>query len=503
MRWRTRKVLLVWAAGFLPGLVWGAAFAQAADFQKIIGQYAPACYITGEVPTVAFSLNRWFATGTPPVVTAWDFVYDSQWRLVGLKAEATADGKTVVTQVYDGEYNTYGWESGFKENRVYSQTGNTWHIKISNTVYDIYGKVYDFDCEATKSTPTPTPTSTPTPGPPTSTPTATPTATRTPTATPTPLPTSTPTPTATPTPGIEVLSPNGGEAWERDASHHITWKSTGTVGDNVQILLLGPGPLLTIASTAPNTGQYDWDVADDMELGEHYTIWVSSLDQPSYVDVSDADFSIVRPSAFVLISPNGGETILPGTKYQIKWLWTGNPGPYVKINLFRSGTWVDPAIAVKALNSGQYCWEVPSTLQAGSTYRVRVVSTTNTDRKDESDKPFTILGGDALQVAAPNGGETIRAGADYPIQWAWIGSPGPSVRIDVYKGGLLLQNIAASEANDGVCYWSVPSGFPAGLDYAIKITSTTNPTCADFSDNVFAIQENDASAQPSSWARLK
>ncbi len=56
-----------------------------------------------------------------------------------------------------------------------------------------------------------------------------------PSPTPTILPTPTTSPSPSPSPTITVLSPNGGEQWEIEKTHDITWKATGV--DKVKIYL--------------------------------------------------------------------------------------------------------------------------------------------------------------------------------------------------------------------------------------------------------------------------
>ena len=55
---------------------------------------------------------------------------------------------------------------------------------------------------------------------------------------------------------IKVLSPNGGETWEKGEPYTIRWTSKGVKG-NVKIMLkkIG-GPWYTIAESVPNTGSY-------------------------------------------------------------------------------------------------------------------------------------------------------------------------------------------------------------------------------------------------------
>jgi len=87
-------------------------------------------------------------------------------------------------------------------------------------------------------------------------------------------------------------------------------------------------------------------------------------------------------------TPNGGQKWETGKKYAIKWV-KGNAGGTVKIQLLKSGKhhkW----IAKKTKNDGKYTWKIPTTVDSGSAYKVKIVSVKNKRVFDKSNKNFTI-----------------------------------------------------------------------------------------------------------------
>jgi hypothetical protein len=78
-------------------------------------------------------------------------------------------------------------------------------------------------------------------------------------------------------------------------------------------------------------------------------------------------------------------------------------------------------------------------------------------------------------------------GSSYNITWS--GFSGSNVKIELYKGGSLNTTISSSTANDGTEPWTVPSGQTLGTDYKIKITSTSDTSKYDYSDNNFEIYQ--------------
>ncbi|MFK7849920.1 MAG: PASTA domain-containing protein, partial [Akkermansiaceae bacterium] len=71
-------------------------------------------------------------------------------------------------------------------------------------------------------------------------------------------------------------------------------------------------------------------------------------------------------------------------------------------------------------------------------------------------------------VTAPNGNEVLPVNSSFNI--TWVSSLGGSVQIDLLRGGLLVQTLAASTANDGLFEWSVPASLPNGSGYSIRIS---------------------------------
>ncbi|MES2659914.1 MAG: M6 family metalloprotease domain-containing protein [Verrucomicrobiota bacterium] len=94
--------------------------------------------------------------------------------------------------------------------------------------------------------------------------------------------------------------------------------------------------------------------------------------------------------------------------------------------------------------------------------------------------PNTII------VSSPNGGEVIFKDSLYPITWKSNITGG--VKIDLYKAGAFLMNIAPNEVSDGRYDWEVPAELKATSDYTIQISSTTNAVATmDVSDAPFSM----------------
>jgi hypothetical protein len=96
---------------------------------------------------------------------------------------------------------------------------------------------------------------------------------------------------------IALTSPNGGESWQRNSFHNITWNSQGITG-NIQLILYRNGAVVGwIANRLATSGSYSWKVGtyEDPEqtvpVGSGYSIKIKSWDGV-YTDMSDGTFSI-------------------------------------------------------------------------------------------------------------------------------------------------------------------------------------------------------------------
>lgn len=96
----------------------------------------------------------------------------------------------------------------------------------------------------------------------------------------------------------------------------------------------------------------------------------------------------------------------------------------------------------------------------------------------------------SLTVTYPNtSGIEWDTGKEYVITWNARGSVGNSVKIELFKGNSFSRTISENTENDGSYSWSVSPSLSTRSDYTMKISSITDPTIFDFSDNFFKINQ--------------
>jgi hypothetical protein len=297
--------------------------------------------------------------------------------------------------------------------------------------------------------------------------------------------------------GVEVVStpnvvsgPTNG--LDKVSYSYSTGGSSSNFGDSVQYLFdWGDGtdsgwlPVGTTSASKSWTSGGIYDVKVQARCANHTTI-VSPLSTALSVTIN----------AFSIVSPNGGETLTAGSTQTIRWNYGGKPGSFVKIELLKGGV-INKTLSyftsIGSAGSGTYNWAIPSNQTSGSDYSVRITSATNSSYTDMSDSNFTIVGPPppTISVTFPNGEDTLTAGSTQTIRWTYGGNPGPFVKIELLKGGVITKTISyftsIGSAGNGSYNWSVSSTQVPGSDYQIKITSATNAAYTDTSDSSFRI----------------
>ena len=255
---------------------------------------------------------------------------------------------------------------------------------------------------------------------------------------------------------ISVISPNGGETWEKGSTHNITWAYAGDPGAQVKIQLLKAGKVVKTIAAAVSSGQdgqgsYTWTIPAGQASGKDYKIKVISTTKSWCVDESDNPFSIQAPPPITVLAPNGGENWKVGSKVTVTWKYTVDIGATVKIELLKGDTVVKTIASAAASGSsgtGSYPWTVPNTLAYASNYRIRVTGSANPSYTDISDAAFTISG-PTLDVTAPDGGESWPRGSQHNITWTYTENPGGKVKIQLLKAGAVVRTITSGAFDRG------------------------------------------------------
>ncbi len=229
--------------------------------------------------------------------------------------------------------------------------------------------------------------------------------------------------------------------------------------------------------------------------------------------------------SLTLLSPNGGEELVRGTKYTIRWASTGDVAT-VDLHIFRQDAYVQGDLPVdnrnryyiiKSIpNTGSYVWNVGDIIKANAVnppdgeYIMRVVKPQTFRTVDDSDAPFLLTrggpvptpnSGAPLTITYPNGGEELEAGRTYTLKWA-------TTDIDVKKVNLYIfdpdeqkpcsqdfcevdlkkrYDIVRGIPNTGEYKWAVPYGVVESGHYVLRVRKADAFRIADDSDTMFSL----------------
>ncbi len=153
-------------------------------------------------------------------------------------------------------------------------------------------------------------------------------------------------------------------------------------------------PVGAVSTTGATLRTYVFDVYT--VLGEHVG-WFPT--QPNGVNFAYSVNGIqdLAPPSVTVTAPNGGNYVETGQEMTIIWSVTDEYPQGVQCNVYLDGpTFYQIAVGLFLGTNCSIVWEVPSFIEPGNTYRVRVVArdTNNHLGIDSSDGVFTIAGGD-------------------------------------------------------------------------------------------------------------
>jgi hypothetical protein len=104
-----------------------------------------------------------------------------------------------------------------------------------------------------------------------------------------------------------------------------------------------------------------------------------------------------------------------------------------------------------------------------------------------------------IALKTPNGGESWKQASVHSINWTYSGTPGSYVKIVLVKGGKLSSFInnktSIGSGGNGSFSWTIPSTQVSGSDFKVKVTSISNTSISDISDNTFTIQSGGGTSE--------
>ncbi len=294
-----------------------------------------------------------------------------------------------------------------------------------------------------------------------------------------------PPPLGEPTNTIRLIAPNGGERLNPGTQYLVKWTGSITY-DTIDLEYYNGTAWVVIVNGTADDGSYEWTVPDVTTSQARLRIqgWHSTGNATDYTDSTFTIGSGSSGPTITIKSPNGGETLIGGTTYTVKWQ-SSITLDSVDIEYFNGTQWEE--IIAGTEDDGSYDWIVPSGVSTtGARLWIKGFHTAG-NPVDFTDSTFTILppgGAAVINILTPNGGEILIGKTTYVIRWQ---SSIAFDRVDIeYYNGTQWVVIVDGTQDDGSYEWIVPN--ISTNQSRIRIqgwSSTENP--ADYSDGIFTI----------------
>jgi len=282
-----------------------------------------------------------------------------------------------------------------------------------------------------------------------------------------------------PIPLITAISPNGGEDFQVDSIHNVTWTSSGTSnGVKIEYSTDNGESWSNVIASIPDTGVYPWTIPDTPS--DSCLVRVADTNG-SLSDTSDAIFKISPIPFITVISPNGGEDFQVDSIHDVTWTSSGTSGGVlIQYSTDSGSSWSN--VIASMPDTGAYPWTIPDTPSDSCLVRV---ADTNENLADTSDAIFKISPIPYITITAPNGGEDWGRSYSYNITWTSSGTSG-GVRVEYsINNGESWLDVIAVIPDTGVYYWTIPTDTTS--DSCLMRISDTTGNPADTSDSLFAI----------------
>ncbi|MBI4645272.1 MAG: hypothetical protein HY738_01445, partial [Bacteroidia bacterium] len=283
---------------------------------------------------------------------------------------------------------------------------------------------------------------------------------------------------------IVITSPNGGESWQGNSSHNITWATAPTSTRWAIYYSINNGSTWTTITSNTTTKPYAWTVPNSPSAT--CLIKIVDYNNTCIYDISDSVFTIIPPTPYITVTaPNTGVTLYSGNSTNITWNSGYLTSSFVVIEYSTNNGSTWNTIASVTENDGTYSWTVPNT--PSTQCKVRISEYNNPSTYDVSDVTFTIAN-PYITLTAPNGGENLTGCYSKTITWNSAGVSGTFTLKYSVNNGSSWSNIVSSTTGSSYNWSVLPNVSSANC--LVKIYDYNNQAIADSSDAVFNLNLN-------------
>ncbi len=281
---------------------------------------------------------------------------------------------------------------------------------------------------------------------------------------------------------ITVIAPNGSETWAAGTSQTITWSSSGIDSVKIEYTSNNGQTWNTIVAQTESDGFYTWNPVPSV-TSTNCKIKISDASDGDPYDQSDATFTLSPEPGITIIAPNGGDTLVAASSYNIRWSSTYLTAVKIEYTSNNGASW--NSISDSTESDGIYLWTVPSI--TSQLCKIRISDEADGLPSDLSDTTFAIsvITPQSLTVTSPDGGENIPAGSSFAITWTSTSIANVKIEYST-SGGNTWATITDSTLSDGYYLWD-PLPNVTSNNCLIRISDEEDGTPSDVSNSYFNI----------------
>lgn len=291
-----------------------------------------------------------------------------------------------------------------------------------------------------------------------------------------------------------VTSANGGETWQANSNHNITWIWNGGAANvNIDYSMDGGTTWTSVANNINASSQmYTWSLNPLVSPASAFCMIriyeTTGGATGCKMDKSNNVFSITLATSILTVTaPNTAVTLFACASASISWTYQFAPAnTAVKIEYSTDGgsSWLLILASTTALS---YSWTIPYNISLSCL--VKVTSLYNSSIWDVSNVNFAIAS-PTITVSAPNSNVSWPQYSTQTITWTSSNlSSGSNVNIDLsLDGGANWSSIIANTPNDGSQSW-VQSATVPSTTAKIRVSSACTNQILDISDVNFTIPQ--------------
>ncbi len=293
------------------------------------------------------------------------------------------------------------------------------------------------------------------------------------------------------TPGevtLDITSPTDGDSLTVAGSYEIKWESNSSQKLIIDYTKDNGANWVSVARNIENDGSYIWSPIPNA-VSEQCRIRLMTADSATTA-LSDGFFKIVSSGvkSIKVNSPNGGELLLVGESFDIKWLAIGVQNVKIDFSIDSGANW-NTIVESYPADSAKYRWSpIPNFLSQSCLIKISDVE--NDKLSDVSDLVFKISTPKEIVVTSPNGGEIWMGNSAQVITWSSSNVANVSIHYTI-DNGITWKEIVASTPSDGYYSWDPVENTPSN-NAKIMIINADGGFPSDQSDEVFSIAPEQA-----------